>query len=473
MRAQRRARRSLRWIVLATLAAAMMAHEVRADEPDPLFAAVQAAVAAGKTHSSAVKGFHDPKGTFIELPAGKVLIGFDCGIGTFLDLDTVYALRAIYRTADGVSFGRAHGLFVDQQLGPKATVKTRVLRTVRLQAPPGYAVGAVTIRTGLNINGLALTFLKIDGLRLDPRHAIASPWVGDRTGGSESFIGGDGAIVVGIFGSKEETLVQSLGLITLDLLPAIPKAAQAGDADAVEDAPAEEPHKPAAKGNGRSRNKSWLSYAAFGAFALAALIASLAFLNTRKRPARRRERRVDEETQSTPRDMGVECAPTVLVPSDAIQAGAPRLSLLSARFESRATSLESRGVMLCGRCSRSIPAETGRPWCPHCGGDLKPAAMVASGDPGAAAMVPPRLMQPPYFVGRLGGSYRIYITPAQLLFLQCPGCDDRGPEKQDCVAMQNRQWTLDMAGERDLTEMTERERGSFALDHADLRGLRI
>jgi hypothetical protein len=188
-------------------------------EPAPIFVAAKAAVAAGRIQKSTVRGFHDEKRVFMEVPKGAVLVGFDCGIGKFLNIETIYALRAIYKTPQGTEVADDHGLFVDRSVGPKKTTKTRVLRSVRVQAPPGYAVGGITLRTGLNINGLSLTYMKIQGDRLDPGQVLVSNWVGDRTGGGEGFIGGGGAPAVGIFGSQDDTHVQSLGLIFVSSPP--------------------------------------------------------------------------------------------------------------------------------------------------------------------------------------------------------------------------------------------------------------
>ena len=46
--------------------------------------------------------------------------------------------------------------------------RSKVTRTVWVQAKPGYAVGGLTGRAGLLLNGMALTFLRIDGAKLNP-----------------------------------------------------------------------------------------------------------------------------------------------------------------------------------------------------------------------------------------------------------------------------------------------------------------
>ena len=132
---------------------------------------------------------------------------------------------------------------------------------------------------------------------------------------SESTIGGDGAIVVGIFGSQDDTHIHSLGLITLPPAPVLaqvpanplplepagkhpprpgPAAAPPGlaarDADVlhqpaeVVDPPAPKAPKPA------SRIGGWRLYAIFAVVMVGAFVASLAFLSARKRPVKRRPR---------------------------------------------------------------------------------------------------------------------------------------------------------------------------------------
>jgi hypothetical protein len=190
-----------------------------------IFTAARAAVDAGRVESSKPLGFHNKRGLFNELPAdGAVLVGFDVGIGKFLDIETVYALRAVYMTANGETSGQEHGLFYGQRKVGKRTYKSKVLRRVRVLARPGYAVGGVTLRSGLNINGLSLTFMRINGRSLDPRQSYTSEWVGDRTGGNEAYMGGDGAPVVGIHGSQDVEHVSSLGLVYMNQPPVVAQA---------------------------------------------------------------------------------------------------------------------------------------------------------------------------------------------------------------------------------------------------------
>src|SRR5579871_475623 len=165
-------RRKLAWTVLGVLFLAPAA--ALADEPaGDIFAAVRGAVADGNVDKSRLLGFSITKKPFSETAREGILIGLDCGVGKFGSGETVYAFRPIYRTPTGNNWFKEFGIFADAQEGNK-TVKTKVLRTVQLRAKPGYAVGGVTMRTGLNIDGLSLTYMRIVGTQLDPAQSYVS-----------------------------------------------------------------------------------------------------------------------------------------------------------------------------------------------------------------------------------------------------------------------------------------------------------
>jgi hypothetical protein len=587
------ARRAMTAIVaaLVVLVHVGAAHADDPPAPDPLFVAVGKAFAFGQTQTSPVRGIHDPKRAFTELPPGCVLVGFDCGIGKIFDIETVYALRAIYRSANGIEFGQEHGPFIDRVLGPKKVIKTRVLRTETLQAPPGYAVGGVTIRTGLNINGLSLTYMKIDGTRLDLRKTLASPWVGDRTGGGEASIGGNGAVVLGIVGCKDDTHVHSLGIVTMKSqavvaqLPANPPPAPPVDKAAPVEPPpaavdplpapppifkqpprpgqaAAEPQHPPAdaapqddapvpaiqavelaapKAAKTGKYTPFVLIGVGGTVAVAVLGLTLMLLGSKKRTIKPAPRRTgppplpkdftagpgadptairEKPALATvgavtdPADV-LEPEPIVLLPADGIQSGLPKRPVpprLPAVPAEPATSPDvvlpagpdSRGPTLaCGTCYRAVPSDLGSPpWCPYCGGDLKAPPMLPLTYPedASAKVALAKLLQPPYFVGRAGRSYRIYIVPGRLLFIDCPASDDRGSaenvvrgvsiqgglvgamvgglisdalQSDRLAKSRDRNWTVNMADISELIEMAERESDSFVVDIDDLQEVQI
>jgi hypothetical protein len=276
----------------------------------------------------------------------------------------------------------------------------------------------------------------------------------------------------------------------------------------------------AAKGG---KGTSWWTIGGGGGIAVVAVVASLTFLSTRKRTNDHRPRQAGPlplppyEYDAPVVDANAICAkpPTTfarppsldleLPPADGVQSGLPRPALPAAPPEPApigAWGPASRGATLaCGRCARAVPADLGAPpWCPHCGSDLKPATQPGMPTVRAGELVPAALLQPPYFVGRRARSYRVYVLPKQLLFLDCPAPDDRsasekvvmgvsiqggligamiggaiaGAIQQNRLAKtRDRDWTLNMADTDELIAMAEREQDSFALDLEDLRDVLI
>jgi hypothetical protein len=223
-----------------------------AQEPaTSIFEAVRASVAAGRVQKTKQVGFSLGKTKFTELPQdGGVLVGFDVGLGEFArGTPEIHALRPIYRTANGNVYYRTHGPFKDRRVD-RRLVRSKVKRTVRLRARHGYAVGAITLRTAINIQGLSLTYMRVDGPWLDPGRSYDSKWVGNDRNGRESFLSGDGAPVVGLFGIENDDDVLALGLIYLEggrprrraALPPVGKSRPRQEAPPEKaDAPAEKP----------------------------------------------------------------------------------------------------------------------------------------------------------------------------------------------------------------------------------------
>ncbi|HVS35323.1 MAG TPA: hypothetical protein VMS17_07045, partial [Gemmataceae bacterium] len=85
-------------------------------------------------------------------------------------------------------------------------------------AADGYAVGGLTLRSGLDINGMSVTFMRIKDGKLDPQDSYESDWVGEKRGG-EGTIGGEGAPVVAVIGNQDSEKICALGL-TFTTMPA-------------------------------------------------------------------------------------------------------------------------------------------------------------------------------------------------------------------------------------------------------------
>src|SRR5437016_1693256 len=109
-----------RWAVGAILALLVTSVPVRAADATagdsaPTFAEVKAAVDANRLQMTRTLGGAG-KAPFAETSTRPcVLVGFELGLGKFFKAEVIYALRPLYRTADGVSRGPDHGLFKTSQ----------------------------------------------------------------------------------------------------------------------------------------------------------------------------------------------------------------------------------------------------------------------------------------------------------------------------------------------------------------------
>lgn len=168
--------------------------------PGDVFAFIKTAAADNRLADVDVTGFKIAPNTFRDIASdGGVLIGLALGTGTFVNRETINAVCPIYLTAQGEKMGAWHG-------PPPAN-------PVILKAKAGYVVGSVQIRTGLVVNGLSLTFMKLTNGSLNLTDTEASNWVGATTGSIRS-IGGQGVIFAGVSGHlNDQNAVCALGLV--------------------------------------------------------------------------------------------------------------------------------------------------------------------------------------------------------------------------------------------------------------------
>src|SRR5260370_7906545 len=132
-----------------------------------IYEAAARAVAKGRTQKTRMVGFGIINTEFADVPRdGAILIGFDVGIGK--DNEAIYAIRPVYRSADGEFIGLEQGLFRTKDGSSKKEIKTRVVRTVSLRARQGFAVGAITLRTGLSGHGFSVKYMAVNCTALDP-----------------------------------------------------------------------------------------------------------------------------------------------------------------------------------------------------------------------------------------------------------------------------------------------------------------
>ena len=119
---------------------------------------------------------------------GALLIGFELSEFKWKGL-SVKALDPIFLTAEGIFRGAMRGKHSKQ-------------RTV-VQAPDGYAVGALNVYTHDRMQGLQMIFMKLDPAtgRLDPKSFYETKWYGTKGEGEPVKLGGDGRLVIGVHGA--------------------------------------------------------------------------------------------------------------------------------------------------------------------------------------------------------------------------------------------------------------------------------
>ncbi|MCE9563837.1 MAG: serine protease [Planctomycetes bacterium] len=138
-------------------------------------------------------------------PEGGLLVGVEVALGKFGPNDTIAAVRPIFRVGDKETQGEQYG--------------TNNARIVKVVAKPGYAVGSMTVKTGLGMDGLSLTFMKVLDGKLDPKDSYESDWLGGKGGGGPVRMGGDGTQVIGLLVRTNPKDVSGLGLAYLGEKP--------------------------------------------------------------------------------------------------------------------------------------------------------------------------------------------------------------------------------------------------------------
>jgi S1-C subfamily serine protease len=151
-----------------------------------VYAFVQEAVRDKRLADVDVRGFTLSQKTYRDVcEEGGVLIGFQVGLGKFVNNEIVNAVRPIYRTKSGEKFGKWHG--------PVPTAP------VTLKAKPGYVVSGLSLRTGLGLDALSLVFTKLGPNGYVSGDMYNSEQAGGN-GGGPSTAGSNGALFVGVTG---------------------------------------------------------------------------------------------------------------------------------------------------------------------------------------------------------------------------------------------------------------------------------
>ncbi len=120
---------------------------------------------------------------------GSILVGMEVTYGTFINHQIIKSVRPIFQRPDG-----------KRNYGPVCGNPTSVGETVVAKA--GYAIGAVTIKAGLPIDGIQLTYMEIGADGLNPNKSYLSKWLGTYGGvGSRTYLN-DGRPIIGIAGMR-------------------------------------------------------------------------------------------------------------------------------------------------------------------------------------------------------------------------------------------------------------------------------
>ncbi|MGC3971345.1 MAG: hypothetical protein QM775_29595 [Pirellulales bacterium] len=168
-----------------------------------LFKRVEAALKAKRTVDTDRNG--GGRESYRDVPeAGALLVGFDIGLGKFIDSDIISSIRPLYWTREGVKEGAWHGY--DER------------PFVRIQAKPGYVVGGLKMNAGLGVDSLQVVFMRTADGRLNPRDTYESERIGGDGGGQEKPLACDGSIVVGLHGqcsTDPHDGVSGIGLVTI------------------------------------------------------------------------------------------------------------------------------------------------------------------------------------------------------------------------------------------------------------------
>jgi hypothetical protein len=146
-----------------------------------------------------IGGWNEPE--FMDLsPAGGMLVGFDIAYGGLGNsIVTVQPIYQVPGKPKDVS-GLIHG--------------TDTKRRGRDRAKPGYAVGAISVKGALWVDGFSITYMKVVDDKLDPTDSYESSWYGNPGRPDEmNLITGEGAPAIGILGRQGRRDLNALGLV--------------------------------------------------------------------------------------------------------------------------------------------------------------------------------------------------------------------------------------------------------------------
>jgi len=129
-----------------------------------------------------------------------ILTGLIARTGPYGPWGGLYGIRGIFETSSGTWIGPVRG----EGAGSGGEI--------RVEAKPGYAVGAIELKYDDRPHGLRLTFMRKKDGRLDPGDKYRSRWIGARSGEHEASLGGNGKAITGLSGRMANDL-HALGVL--------------------------------------------------------------------------------------------------------------------------------------------------------------------------------------------------------------------------------------------------------------------
>lgn len=193
-------------VMTATIVLAQSEGSKKTKPNKALYAKIAHAIKEGHTSETAMAGMGDMPFSQV-WKRGGYLVGLDISYGAFAGSKLmIRSVRPIFQTAEGRKYGTLRGV-------PSAVSR-------RIVAKPGYAVGGITVSSGLNVDGLSITFMRLDGDTLQPDDSYKSAWYGSKGQREGKKLGGDGELVIGIFGRTsglrlKDHELRGLGLIEM------------------------------------------------------------------------------------------------------------------------------------------------------------------------------------------------------------------------------------------------------------------
>jgi hypothetical protein len=162
------------------------ANDARPKSKASLYARVRQAVLENKTEETQRLGIGDI--AYQDVPDdGSIMVGMEVTYAPFFTHNIIKSVRPIYQRPDGTRYDGS-------VCGNPTQVRERIV------ARTGYAIGAASIKAGMGIDGMQLTFMEIGADGLNPNKTYLSKWLGGYGGsGARTFVN-DGRPIVGIAG---------------------------------------------------------------------------------------------------------------------------------------------------------------------------------------------------------------------------------------------------------------------------------